>query len=319
MKKKFGMGIYLLIGLVLLFFTIRTASIGLDPVDCKLYERAIALDARAGGFGFPNFSVQNYSVRVSNGRTDEVFRDGHRHRERAAFDTLVATAQKIGDEYEVILPTYHDFSTFFDFLNGLATAAEGGENFSADRYSEEFHIAMLFHESFHAWQFSTMTAEVQEKMESLMVIGEDAEKIVREEIDSDPKHRKSIQNELKYLYKADQAKDRAELTEALENALEEESARRESLSDGAVSAERFYETVEGTARYVESKAYRALTDEASYRCAYLNGGAYFGGSEKYYRIGMMKALLLDRVAPGWQKDFALPDDLSEQLRAAMEK
>lgn len=94
MKKKFGMGIYLLIGLVLLFFTIRTASIGLDPVDCKLYERAIALDARAGGFGFPNFSVQNYSVRVSNGRTDEVFRDGHRHRERAAFDTLVATAQK---------------------------------------------------------------------------------------------------------------------------------------------------------------------------------------------------------------------------------
>lgn len=317
MKKNIGMGIYLFIGLVLLFFTIRTASIGLDPADRKIYERAMALDARTGGFGFPNFSVHNYTVRISNGRTDEVVRNGHRHREKAAVDTLVATALKIGDEYEVILPTYRDFSTFFDFLNGLATAAEGGENFSADRYSEEFHIAMLFHESFHAWQFSTMTAEAQEKMESLMAIGEDVEKIVREEIDSDPRHRKSIQNELKYLYMADRAKNRAELVTALERALDEESARRETLSDAAVSAERFYETVEGTARYVESKTYLELTDKESYRRAYLNEDAYSGGAEKYYRIGMMKALLLDRLTPGWQKDFALPDDLSERLRAAM--
>ena len=317
MKKKIGPVLFLLLGLVLLFFTIRTASIGLDPADRKIYERAMALDAQAGGFGFPNFSVQNYTVRVSNGRTDEVVRDGRWHREKAAVDTLVATALPIGDEYEVILPTYRDFSTFFDFLNGFATAAGGGEHFSVDGYSEEFHIATLFHESFHAWQFSTMTAEAQEKMEHLMATVEDAEEIVREEIDSAPEHRQSLQNELKYLYEADRAKDRAELVTALAKALDEESARRERLSDAAVSAERFYETVEGTARYVECMTYRELTDEERYRRAYLNEDAYSGGAEKYYRIGMMKALLLDRLAPGWQKDFALPDDLSERLRAAM--
>lgn len=317
MKKKIGSALYLLLGLVLLFFTIRTASIGLDPEDRKIYERAMALDARTGGFGFPNFSVHNYTVRISNGRTDEVFRDGHRRREKAAVDTLVATALKIGDEYEVILPTYRDFSTFFDFLNGLATTAAGGEHFSVDSYSEEFHIATLFHESFHAWQFSTMTAEGQEKMEHLMATVEDAEQIVTEEIDSEPKHRQSLQNELEYLYTADRGKTRAELVTALAKALDEESARRERLSDAAVSAERFYETVEGTARYVESKTYLELTDEENYRRAYLKGDAYCGGAEKYYRIGMMKALLLDRLAPGWQKDFSLPDDLSERLRAAM--
>lgn len=116
---------------------------------------------------------------------------------------------------------------------------------------------------------------------------------------------------------ADRGKTRAELVTALAKALDEESARRERLSDAAVSAERFYETVEGTARYVESKTYLELTDEENYRRAYLKGDAYCGGAEKYYRIGMMKALLLDRLAPGWQKDFSLPDDLSERLRAAM--
>ena len=317
MKKNIGMGIYLFIGLVLLFFTIRTSSFGLDPVDRKIYERAIALDARMDGFGFTNFSVQNYTVRISNGRTDKVVRDGEWHREKAAIDTLVATALKIGDEYEVILPTYRDFSTFFDLLNGLAAAAKGGEHFSVDGYSEEFHIATLFHESFHARQFSTMTAEGQKKMEHLMAAGENAEQFVTEEIDSNPKHRQSLQNELKYLYTADRAKNRAELVTALEKALDEESTRRERLSDAAVSAERFYETVEGTARYVESKAYLALTDEERYHRAYLNGDSYSGGSEKYYRIGMMKALLLDRLAPGWQKEFSLPDDLSERLRAAI--
>ena len=317
MKKKIGSALYLLLGLVLLFFTIWTASIGLDPEDRKIYERAMALDARTGGFGFPNFSVHNYTVRISNGRMDEVVRNDEWHREKAAVDTLVATALKIGDEYEVILPTYRDFSTFFDFLNGLATAAGGGEYFTVDGYSEEFHIATLFHESFHAWQFSTMTAEGQEKMEHLMAAGEDAEEIVTEEIDSVPKHRQSLQNELKYLYMADRAKDRGDLVAALAKALDEESARRERLSEAAVSAERFYETVEGTARYVESKTYLALTDVENYRRAYLNGDAYSEGAEKYYRIGMMKALLLDRLAPGWQKDFALPDDLSERLCAAM--
>ena len=68
---------------------------------------------------------------------------------------------------------------------------------------------------------------------------------------------------------------------------------------------------------MESKTYLALTDVESYRRAYLNEDAYSKGTEKYYRIGMMKALLLDRLALGWQKDFALPDDLSERLRAAM--
>ena len=317
MKKKIGSALYLLLGLVLLFFTIRTASIGLDPADRKIYERAMALDARTGGFGFPNFSVHNYTVRISNGRMDEVVRNDEWHREKAAVDTLVATALKIGDEYEVILPTYRDFSTFFDFLNGLATTAASGEQFTVDSYSEEFHIATLFHESFHAWQFSTMTAEGQEKMAHLMATGEDAEEIVTQEIDSVPKHRQSLQNELKYLYTADRAKDRGELVAALAKALDEESARRERLSEAAVSAERFYETVEGTARYVESKTYLALTDVESYRRAYLNEDAYSKGTEKYYRIGMMKALLLDRLALGWQKDFALPDDLSERLRAAM--
>ncbi|MBQ8935608.1 MAG: hypothetical protein IJ049_04325 [Oscillospiraceae bacterium] len=317
-KANIWRGIYLLLGITLIGLVIVTGAYGLDQADRDIYEMAMELDDAADGFGFRGFSVKEHTVRISNGRVDYVMWDGAWEKEPAAFDTLVATAQEIDGAYQVILPSYRAFSDFLQSMETFATLSEGGGSFSSETYSPEAHAATLWHEAFHAWQFSRFEDDMTGFMEGTALGDTSPESVIASKVDPDKGYMQSLENEVNYLYRAYSAENREDVLSWLRLALDEETQRRDRLDEEAVAAERYLEMVEGTARYVESLAYRELTDTDAWRAAYLTEGELSGGADKYYTIGMLKCLLLDTLAPGWQDGFALPADLSEALEDAMQ-
>lgn len=90
--------------------------------------------------------------------------------------------------------------------------------------------------------------------------------------------------------------------------------RLAEMPDEAAEAEIRCELTEGTAYYVESKVYRLLTGEKGYEEHYLDGiGGFEGGRGKYYRTGMAKCLILNRLALDWKEDFDFTRGLDEVL------
>lgn len=310
-------GIYILIGIVLIVLGIFTGTYGLDQTDRDIYEMAMELDGSVGGFGFPGFSVKDYKIRISNGRTDYVMWNDECDKEPAAFDTLVATAQKINGEYQVILPSYRGVSDLIQSVETFATLSEGGGNLPADSYSPIAHVAALWHEAFHAWQFTRFDDDMISFMEQSATSDTSPESIVASKIDPSKEYMQSLENEVECLYSAYRAENREDVLVWLRQALAEETQRRDSLEDEAVAAELYLETVEGTARYVELLAYLELTDLGAWETAYLTERDLSGGADKYYTTGMLKCLILDTLTPGWQDSFALPIDLSESLKDAI--
>lgn len=318
-KTYIWWGIYILIGIIIIALTIVTATYGLDPTDRDIYQMAMNLDSGTDGFGFSDFSVKDYKIRISNGQTDYVMWNGEYNKEPVVFDTLVATAQKVNDEYQVILPAYKDFSEFVQSMGTLTTASEGGESFSSGSYSRKSHAATLYHEAFHAWQFSKFEAGITKYMKQMDTSDSSPESIIVSKIDSNKKHMKSLKNELKYLYAACKAANQEDVLSWLRRALDEEALRRSGMDEKAVVAELYLEMVEGPAHYVESMAYRKLTDADTWKTEYLTEKELSGGSGKYYTIGMLKCLLLDRLEPGWQNSYALPYDISKHLEESIQK
>ena len=312
-RSYIGWGIYLLIGVILAALVIVTGTYGLAQTDRDIYQMAMDLDHSADGFGFAGFSPENYKIRISNGKTDYVMWNGECEKKPAAIDTLVATAQDLDGEYQVILPAYQDFSEFVRSVGTLASLSEGGESFSSENYSHESHAATLFHEAFHAWQFSNYENSITEYMAQSFQDGLLPENIIVDKVDADERNVQSLENELKYLYSACKAADREDAAYWLRLALDEESLRRGSLDEDALAAELYLETVEGTAKYVESMAYRELRGTGAWETEYLTETGFSGGSGKYYTIGMLKCLLLDKLSPEWKSGFSLPCDLGEYL------
>lgn len=317
-RSYIGWGIYLLIGVILAALVIVTGTYGLAQTDRDIYQMAMDLDRSADGFGFHGFSVRDYKIRISNGKTDYVMWNGECEKKPAAFDTLVATAQKLDGEYQVILPAYQDFSEFVLSMGSLVSLSEGGESFSSENYSHEAHAATLFHEAFHAWQFMSFENSITEYMELSLQDGLSPENIIVDKVDANERYVQSLKNELKYLYVACKAANREDAVSWLRRALDEEALRRGCLDEDALAAELYLEMVEGTAQYVESMAYRALRDTGAWETEYLTEKELSGGSGKYYTLGMLKCLLLDTLAPEWKNGFSLPCDLSEYLAECLQ-
>jgi len=80
---------------------------------------------------------------------------------------------------------------------------------------------------------------------------------------------------------------------------------------------KYFETMEGSARYVEAEAYCLLAGEEAWRETYMGDFSYSNGAGKYYAMGMQKCLLLDQLVPEWKDDFTALSDLDELLREAV--
>ena len=100
---------------------------------------------------------------------------------------------------------------------------------------------------------------------------------------------------------------------------EQQEKRQENMSAEALMAEKRCELTEGTAYYVEGNVLKALRGENVYRERYLDTLDVFeGGRGKFYRTGMAKCLILDRLEPDWKTGLDFTESLDELLYKAVE-
>lgn len=152
--------------------------------------------------------------------------------------------------------------------------------------------------------------EVRSQVEEELKLLEDAAKL------SLQTEKKNAENPASAAEKEEQ--ENPENLEKLKKMISDYSeSRRQRLAempDEAAEAEIRCELTEGTAYYVESKVYRLLAGEKGYEEHYLDGiGGFEGGRGKYYRTGMAKCLILDRLALDWKEDFDFTRGLDEVL------
>lgn len=309
---------YAAMGILLIVCVVATGTYGLSRTNREIYDTAVELQEKMQENGFTGFGVKDKKIRFFDGTQDYVVYEGDVKKEKAAFDTFVGTTGKIDGEYQVILPTYENFSDMFSLLGAAQSVADGTMQFSEDNYSTNAHVATLWHEAFHAWQLTNWEEEIFAKTEAAGVTENDnMQEIVVKDIDAKEELVISFSNEMELLTEAyketDVEKKKALTAEALEIANE----RKSQLSEKNIYIEQYFETLEGTARYVEAQAYRLLEGEEAWERMYLGEFKYSNGSGKYYEMGMYKCLLLDQLAPQWKVDFRVTKSLDDYLEQAM--
>lgn len=315
--KKFKI-IYAAIGLLLAVSVIATGTYGLSKTDREIYDTAVELQTQMQENGFAGFGVEDKKIRFFDGTKDYVVYEGKVEKEEAAFDTFVGTTSKMDGEYQVILPTYENFADMFALLGAAQTVADGSMQFSEENYSTNAHVTTLWHEAFHAWQFTNWEEEIfAQTKEAGITENDNMQEIVVKDIDSKDELVVSFSNEMELLADAYETTDLEEKKTLVSKALDISMERKSQLSKKNVYVEQYYETIEGTARYVEAQAYRLLEGEEAWRQMYLEEFAYSNGSGKYYEMGMYKCLLLDELTPQWKADFNVTVSLDDYLYQAI--
>ena len=319
--------IYAAMGIILAAGSIATAKYGLSEVNRSIYQDALSLDAKMQEFGFEDFSLKNMKVRFYDGDCDYVVQTDAEgsmtiKKEKAILDVFAGTTVEADGQWQVLIPTYEQFSGLFDALEALGSYEQGMQEgsfaFSESDYSESSHAASIWHEAFHAWQAENWTEDVEKLMEQAEAGSGDAggntrEEIIVNEVDSDKELSGLFTEEMQLLMKAYQTEQTEEKKELVEKALEIAERRKEKLTPAAKAMEYFLENYEGSARYVESMAYRELEGDSAWQEIYLSEFRYENGSGKYYDMGMLKCVLLDQLAEGWQKEFSDGAGLDELL------
>lgn len=323
--KVFKIG-YIAMGAVLAIGSIATGTYGLSKANQELYRTAVSLDNTVQNMGFQDFSLKDYKVRFFDGKQDYVVQEKKDGvpvitRENAILDVFAGTTIEVNGENQVLVPTYEQFASLFDVLGvaetvsgGMSQNAEGTMAFSEDSYNENSHVATIWHEAFHAWQYTKWSKEVDALMERASVSeGEGREGVILEEVDTDKKMVAAFEEEMSLLYTAYDTENMEEKKELVSKALSIEKDREQEFSDSANAMEYFLDDFEGSAMYVESQVYRELEGDAAWEKYYLKESQYENGSGKYYERGMLKCLLLDQMMEGWQSKFSGTCGLSELL------
>ena len=306
------------VGVLLVTSVALTGTYGLPKVDQEIYDTAISLEEQMQKNGFAGFAPSELKVRFYNGKVDYVVADGEVTKEEAAFDTFVGTTSEIDGEYQVIVPTYDNFSGMISLLGSAQSGSEGELSFGEDTYSTNAHVATLWHESFHAWQMTNWEEEVEVAYtEAGLSIEDNLTDIVLNEIDSNDVSVLSFCEEMELLKKAYETEDLEEKKQLVIEALAVEEEREAQLSEKAIYAENYFEMVEGSARYIEAEVYRLLEGEEAWQEVYFGEFAYENASGKYYEMGMYKCLLLDELMPEWKNDFCVADSLDDYLGRAV--
>lgn len=310
-------------GLILGIGTVLTGSYGLSKVNQEIYKNALSLEGDMEKMGFPEFSLADYKVRFYNGNCDYVVKGENIEKEDAILDVFAGTTIEVLGEYQVLLPTYEKFSALFDLLDAAGTVSQGMSEgtmvFTQDTYSENAHAASIWHEAFHAWQADRWQDEIDALMKRVNLSEEDnREDIIVREADGNSMAKAMFEEEMMLLKKAYQGEGE-ERKECILKALALGDKRREILSDSANAMEFYLENLEGSARYVESLAYRSLEGDEAWQSRYMGEFQYENGSGKYYCLGMLKGLLLDEVAKGWQGEFSMELGLDKLLKDACQE
>ena len=342
-KQISGAAAVVLSGVCLCAAWLATGTRGISDADRKVYEQAAAMQEQADRIGFADFRLADYPVAMYDGSWDYVFYKGIIRRRKPVLETFAGTAYPVADHFEGILPTVSQF----DRLLSLAGGIEG--MLTGSGYGTDEQVAVLWHETFHAYQMThfailgekTDPGEMLQKEKDRDHTFENSdygqrtdEEWIVKEADQNEIVRKWIQEEMNLLQKAvwqavrlqqlsenptKMAKEKERIKELLMQYRDSRRQRMDQFPAQAATAEIRCELTEGTARYVEARIYRMLAGTQAYRGRYLDTlGIYEGGREKYYRTGMAKCLLLDVLQPGWKSGFDFTVGLDELLENVLD-
>ncbi len=196
------------------------------------------------------------------------------------------------------------------------------------RLSREFHVVIMLHEVFHAFQatqaprhFAGATAVY--KLENIYP-------------SKDPKFVAAWNKEGEALAEALAAKEETAVIALVQKFLDIRETRRRNvaLDPKLISYERELEWLEGLAKYAEVRFYElaASRSGAAAYARYRSGHPFWlwdlarlrrnlGGQEgdlRFYLSGAAQAMLLDRLSPGWKaKAFEEKASLEDRLRTAV--
>ncbi|MDU7706786.1 MAG: hypothetical protein E7J94_05855 [Clostridium sp.] len=308
------------VGTALLAGWIFTADRGIGIQEKQIYSKALEEQEQADKLGFSNFRLEDYPVAMYDGKADYVFYKGSIEKRSPVLETFAGTAYPVGDHYEVIIPTLERF----DGLLSLAGGVEG--MVSGSGYGEKEPIATIWHEAFHAWQLShykilgedLSPAEMEKELEqSGKETGDSDEALFVKEVDQNKVQKQRLEKEMQLLKAAAEEKDTDKMKAVILQYKELQRQRRENMSPEAITAEQRCELTEGTAYYVEGNILRSLRSEKEYQDRYLDSLDVFeGGRGKYYRTGMAKCLILDRLDPDWKESLDFTKSLDQLLDKA---
>lgn len=308
------------IGAALLAGWILTAERGIGIQEKQIYRKAVEEQEQVDKLGFSNFKLEDYPVAMYDGKADYVFYKGSIEKRSPVLETFAGTAYPVSDHYEVIIPTLERF----DGLLSLAGGVEG--MVSGSGYGEKEQIATIWHEAFHAWQLSghqilgedLSPAEMEKELEqSGKETGNSEEELVVKEVDQNKEQKQRLEKEMQLLKAAAEEKDTDKMKAVILQYKDLQRQRREKMSPEAITAEQRCELTEGTAYYVEGNVLKALKGEQEYQERYLDTlDAFEGGRGKYYRTGMAKCLILDKLDPDWKEGLDFTESLDQLLDKA---
>ncbi len=334
MKRAWKKIIYIGMGVVLFAGTLLTGQYGLSEKDKEIYEIACAQQDNVDDLGFGEFRLADYPLAYYDGEYDYVITNNGSsyqvEKRKPVLNTFVGTAYPVEEHYEVIVPAIENFQKLFNTLNtaGQLGSMSGGDfvSFEVDSYGEKEQVATIWHEAFHAYQFTYAEDEITALLDGhTFENGDLGENMIVEVVDANPEIRAIYQQELELLKQA------VKLTEGIREDLETgiqtitgenkeadvdtlrkvvlqykqlEQERMGMLSDEVLILEEYYKRLEGSAYYVEGFVYQSLYSKEAFQKKYIEDiDMYTEGSTKYYKIGMAQCQILDWLKPEWKTDY----------------
>ncbi len=293
MMKKVGMILYMAAGAALLISGFATMPRGLKDNDRLLLEKVDSDYKAIGDIGFNGFCPLDYNIAFSNGEKDLVVKyddgDYESYTRKAVYSGLVGSVYQNEDSFEVVVPECDTWSTLSN-INGQELSA------------------VIWHESFHAYQ-NTYFGILENLGEGVI-----SEIELAKIIDSDSQVKNLFEKKLQTLEEALKKENIDDLRKISEEYVNISDKRDMLLGDDEKKSEDFYEMIEGTAYYVEAAATRYESGEEAFRKGYMDTAyTYAEGNAKYYRLGMLECMLLDKLDPDWKTSYSFDKPLEEVI------
>lgn len=314
--------IYIGTGIVLSLATIMTGSKSLSDSNIENYKRAAELQDEMAARTFSGYHMTDYPVAFFDGTYDYVVTGGAQEqninieRRKPVIGSFVGTAYEVEGHYEILLPTVEQFSGMVDVLSAVQTFTEEKNTLDDEvGYSDEEHIATIFHEGFHAWQMSNFEKEMEECLQGRSFLDDNfGESLIVEKVDHNPVIVAYYEQEMALLKKILLSDSMEEICSDLAEYQRIDEDRKGLLPEDVLILEDYYERIEGTAFYIESKAYEMLKSEEEYRTKYVEPiNHYSNGTHKYYSMGMAKCCILDKLCSDWRDTYTFSESLTEML------
>lgn len=110
--------VYVATGVLLAAGSAVTAEHGLSNVNRDIYQSALALDGEMQKLGFDGFMLRDRKVRFYDGKCDYVVETDANNqmivtKEKAQLDVFAGTTLEVDGQWQVLLPTYEQFSGLF--------------------------------------------------------------------------------------------------------------------------------------------------------------------------------------------------------------